>query len=201
MRNARNFSLLAVMAVAMALTAPTVSATNVITVTNADGTMCPHLPTGCKIHMEGEMTTYFHIFGIESTEWECHIELRGTASSGGFGEITAQTITPGNHDKDCLNATQPPCSGSLPWPWQAERDADGVVRVHYDLCLAPFELSGSTCSGEFITTLSEIGLPVEVQTQSASDLRVGASSFCELDLTLTSEAVAPEGQEIHVKGN
>lgn len=197
MRTVRNaLTLAAVAASAIALAAPTASATSQTEVTKADGaTHCPTLPAGgCKIHIEGEMTTFFHIFGFEGSEWRCHVELRGTSDEDGNGQITTQTVTPGNHDADCTNATQPACS--LPWPWAAEKDADGVVRSHYDLCFDPAE--SGMCSGEFITAITESGVATEVQTQTATDLRIG-TSFCELSLSFTSEAIVPDSEETHVK--
>jgi hypothetical protein len=203
MRFARKLMLLVVAAAAvMALAAPSASATTAISVTDAGGKACPALPTGCKVHSEGEITLYFHIFGIESTEATCHVEHRGAVSSTGAGQITAQTITPGKHDADCKDATSPPCTGSLPWKGNAEKDADGVVRPHYTVCTAPGERPGETCSGEFITNLSESGgAGAEVQIQGAKDLRIGTSSFCELDVDSRSEAGTPEGQFTHIKGN
>jgi hypothetical protein len=194
MRFARKLMLLAVAAAAvMALAATPASATNQIEVTKADGTThCPPLGSGgCKVHQEGEITLYFHIFGIESTEAKCSVEFRGVTDEDGNGQITAQTITPGDHNADCTNATSPPCTGSLPWTGAAEKDADGKVRAHYDVCTAPAERSGSTCAGEFVAEVTETGGATETQAQSATDLRIGASSFCELDVSEATEAPDP----------
>jgi hypothetical protein len=203
MHTARRLVLLALAAsVVSAVMAGPTWATTAITVTDASGKNCPSIPNGCARHAEGEVTLYFHIFGIESTEGKCHVEGRAQVDSAGTEQVASGTVTPGKHDADCSSATSPPCSGSLPWTGQMEKDADGVVRTHFDICMAPAERSSSSCSGEFVVNVSEAGgAGAEVQTMTATDLRIGASSFCELDVSQTSEVMAPEGQAVHIKGN
>lgn len=175
------------------------SATSPIEVTKADGsTHCPTFAAGgCKTHIQGESTLFLHVFGFEGVEATCNMEWRGAMDEDGVGQVTGLTVTPGKHDADCSAATAPPCSGSLPFNMAAEKDVDGVVRAHYDVCMDYAE--NAPCSGEFLMSLTETGSPVEVQTQSANDLRIGSSSMCELTRSLTSEVVAPDGEEIHVK--
>lgn len=194
---ARKMLLLAVAVGAiMALTASSAAATNHVEFVRADSqTPCPTLAAGgCAFHSEGEITLDFHILGFEGAEAKCHIEFRGNVDHRGNGRITAYTVTPGKHDADCSNATMPACS--LPWPFSTERDADGKVRAHIDSCVDPAE--SGVCSGEIILIVSESGTTTETQTHTATDLRIGSSSFCEVTLSKSSEAVAPEGQETHI---
>jgi hypothetical protein len=198
----RDITWSAVVALAiLAVAGPSASATTAITVDKSDSaTPCVSMASGgCKVHSEGEIALKFHFFGFEVLEARCHVEHRGSTDSNASGQITAQTITPGKHDTDCSDATAPPCPGSLPWPGSAEKDADGRVRAHFDVCIAPGERAGmnpSTCSGELITEVTETGvIGAEVQTHAATDVQVG---FCELDISSSSEAGSPEGEVSHI---
>lgn len=180
--------------VTMAFTAtPTASATSLIEVTQGDGTThCPSLGSlGCTSGFAGEVTIFFHILGFEGAEAKCRISHTVYIDEDGNGQVANQTVTPFSHDTDCSNSTYPPCTFSLPWTMFAEKDADGVVRAHYDVCIDPAE--SGTCSGELVTTVTESGGSFERQNQTATDTRIG-STFCELTLGMTAT-----GQDIHIK--
>lgn len=213
MRFTRKLMLLALAAVAaMALGASSASATAPIEIVKENETHCPTLAKGgCLVHQEGEATLFFHLIGFEGVEAECHVEYRGRTDEDGNGQVTLQTVTPGGHDAECSNATAPACTGSLPWPGTSEFAADaepnvagaqpGVV-AHYDVCIDPAE--SGTCSGEYITHVSETSAGgIERQHQSASDLKIGSTSFCEVTIDVEGEtsAVAGEHEFVHIRGN
>lgn len=204
MRITRNMSLLVILATAaMALVAPSASATNAVSYVKADGaTACPAVtglhPSytgGCVIHTEGEYTLDFHILGFEGREAKCHLELNGILGPGGDGRVTGYHVSTGGHgDGSCTEVLAPPCteanaaaSHRFPWQFAIERDADGKTRAHYDMCIDPIE--GGICQAEHVAVVTETGaLGNEVQTQTATDVTV---SFCELTHTLATEGVAP----------
>ena len=211
MRVARKLALLVVSAAAlMALIAPVASATEPITVTNEAGTAnCPavnknpandhDITGGCLIHAEGEATMFFHIFGIESTEATCRVEFEGRVGGNGEGYVMSQLVTPHPNDAGCDDSTAEPCSEAehpnateFPWHGTSEEINNGVVKAHYDICIEPAEVV-SECQGEYITTVTETGDPapgMEVQHQEATDIRIGASSLCEISISVNSEVDA-----------
>ena len=211
MRFARKLVLLAVMAAAItALAAPSASATEPITIVNEAGTAnCPavnknpandhDITGGCLTHAEGELTVFFHIFGIESTEFTCRVEFEMRIGGNGEGYITSQTITPHPNDAGCDNNTLEPCNEAehptateFPWHFTMEEINFGVVKAHFDICLEPAEVV-SECQGEYIMTVTESGDPapgMEVQHWEALDIRVGASSLCEISISTNNEVDA-----------
>ena len=212
MRYANRLVLLAVVAaVVMALAAPSASAIEPITVVNEAGTAnCPNvvknpandhdITGGCLTHAEGELTVFFHIFGIESTELTCRVEFEMRIGGNGEGYITSQTITPHPNDAACDNNTMEPCSEpehpnatEFPWHFFSEEIDGGVVKTHADICIEPFEVV-SECQGEFVYRVheeeNEPSPGMETQHWEATDLRVGASSLCELSVDMESEVDA-----------
>jgi hypothetical protein len=163
---------------------------------------------GCLVHHSGEQTLFFHIFGIESTEAMCKVEFVSRVGTDGSGYITGMRNSPG--DLDCGTSTAEPC---LPddhafvvnrWPWvgSVEKDFDNVVRAHYDICLELGE-SSSECEGEYVFAISETGLSepsAERQTHTATDVRIGTASFCELTISASSETSFTH-TAVHIKGN
>lgn len=202
MRGARHLMVLAAVAASLAAVTPLASASEPYEVTEGDLVHCkPLVFGGCNLHSDGEVTLFFHILGVETTEARCHVELRTLADEDGNSSVQTFQVSPGGHDGNCGGTTMPPCMGSLPWPGTTEKDVDGWVRSHYDLCIAPGEgPGGATCSGEYETVVTESGSGSfkEVQTQTATDVRIG-SSYCELSVSQTSEAVAPDGEAVHIR--
>jgi hypothetical protein len=192
MRFARKLALLAVAVVAaLAVMAPAASATNnTVEIRKGAGGHCPaSLVAGdvCKTHAEGEATLFGHVFGIESTEATCHVEFEGLLSETGAGRITSYTPTNGGHGETNCETVSPACSGSLPWTGDSERTSASVIEAHFDVCIDPSEIG--TCTGEYVTQVTETGAggADEVQTFSATDIRIGASSFCEITISAVTE--------------
>jgi hypothetical protein len=217
MRLARKLLLLAIAVVAAsALMAPAASATEAVTIVRevTGGVQnCPNVSKvghvvsgGCTFHTEGEFHLDFHIFGIEGAEAECHLELEGRIQANGEGYVTDFTVTQGGHgDPDCGVTTFPPCAeaetespaNDFPWHFTGEETALNTVQGHFDLCIDPTETGH--CEGEYIADVVESGSP-EIQTYSANDLRIGASSFCEVTIEgAVSEVSAAHPDRIHTR--
>ena len=204
MRTASTLAVLAITAVAaMAAMAPAASGTAALEVVyEAPGGAqhCPALPIGCDWHDDGEIRFYFHIFGVESTEIECHIEMEGRINEVGQVLVDSIALTQGGHaDSNCATSMVP-CSGTLPWPGDSEEDLPEEVDTHLDPCLDPAE-SGANCTGEGrirATEETDLGTGVEVQHLRATDIRIG-NSLCEFDLDVESESL--EHDRLHYRFN
>jgi hypothetical protein len=180
--------LTAVAMAAVAFTAVPANATYAVEIFEADGTtMCPASSPACPFHVEGEFTLFGHLFGIESVEGTCHVELGGDIVENGNGSISTYVPTNGSHgETNCASPTfAPPCTSSLPWPFTTEEVAAGSIATHLDMCINPGEIG--TCSGEFRMSGVETGATSERQHYGTTDLRIGTSSFCELTLDVESE--------------
>ena len=210
MHRASKFLLFLVALVAvLALAVGPASATEPIEGVTANHAHCPSLAAGgCPAHAEGEATLFFHIFGIESTELTCRVEFEMRIGGNGEGYITSQTITPHPNDAACDNNTMEPCSEpehpnatEFPWHFFSEEIDGGVVKTHADMCIEPFEVV-SECQGEFVYRVheeeNEPSPGMETQHWEATDLRVGASSLCELSVDMESEVDATH-QSLHLR--
>jgi hypothetical protein len=139
MRIARKLFLLALVAVAaMAFAASTASAQG-IEVLHEDAPGQPHCgdgitQEGCLIHAEGEILLGGHVFGIEATVSNCHVEME--AHIEGDGGISVESVVLTDHPgvDDCVRQ---PCQ--LPWLGNGEEDdpeGSGEV-VHAIFCIEP----------------------------------------------------------------
>ena len=179
-------------AVGAALVSTSASASTPIEFSKWAGTHCPATignpitSGGCYVHVEGESTLFAHIFGIESTEETCHVEFEGRFNESGVGAITKWLAHDGGHPDNNCPTSFLPSSTTLPWPAGKEEDAGNVTTLHVDWCLDHAELSA--CSGEFVFMVTEAGgAGSEAQHYSATDLRIGSSSLCEITIDVESE--------------
>ena len=202
MHRASKFLLFLVALVAvLALAVGPASATEPIEGVTANHAHCPSLAAGgCPAHAEGEATLFFQIFGIESVEARCHVEGEGIADENGNGQMTSYVLSNGAHGESNCPSVGVPCAGSLPWTGTAEETAPGVVTAHSDICIDPAE--AGTCSGEYRVSGTETTNPdgTESGHGSATDIRIGASSFCEVTVAGESEndAQHPPGHINHL---
>jgi hypothetical protein len=160
---------------------------------------CPGLTAmnACKFHLDGEMATYWHIFGMESVEAECHLELEGRINEDGLAIVDVITMTNGGHGDLNCSTVWPRCPDSFPWTFYFEEVSGGVLGGTFGLCAAPAELGGGECHGEFPFELQETGSgATESQRVRATDQRI-ETAFCEIDLTLDTEHTAHDRLHVH----
>ena len=137
---------------------------------------------GCEVHLEGEATFLNHIFGIESTEARCHVEVQARFDEAGESEIYGWALSPGGHNVDCSGATAPACTSSLPWSGDIEETAVDQQTWTNSICIDPAETVSS--SGNLPINLVRSGSQYHAET---SDIRIGTSSLCEVTLDAETE--------------
>ena len=153
---------------------------------------------GCQIHLGGEMRLFLHIFGIESTEATCLIELEGRIQGDGGGYVTTATSNAHPLDTQCNESTWSECAEGLapahefPWRFATEENSSGVVGAHFDVCYDMLEWG--ICPGELRINLTEEqnnpSAGLETQHIAATDERLGSSAICEFTIDLETEADA-----------
>jgi hypothetical protein len=136
MRFARKLFLLVLVAVpAMAFAAATASAQVQVFHEDALGQpICGNgsSSNGCYTHAEGEIRFDGHVFGIEATVSNCHVELE--AHIEGDGDVTVESAF-FTHHPGVADCTRQPCG--LEWLGNLEEEGSGDEFFHLFFCIEP----------------------------------------------------------------
>jgi putative hemolysin len=173
MRLARKLMLLALMGLAAAaVAAPSASATEPITVTNAAGANCSNLAGGqCVVHVTQEAGEQFELgaqipFLGYVHQTNCDMEYDLNINGAGVGSISNLNIS------NC-SSSMGPCN-STPWPAAGEEVAPGVTQLEAQVCITT---PWGNCSGDFVVNIAvdpDTGAP-NLEGRSANRAPIGTS--------------------------